>query len=115
MYHAVTIGTLADELVRRIDGRPVAQVLRDDVTEPRGIDIWMGTPASEDGRVVEALPRTMDELAAGPLPPMGGDPLAALSLPAGDPLAMFTLVNEERFRRVGPPAAGMLASARGLA
>ena len=59
MYHAVTIGTLADELVRRIDGRPVAQVLRDDVTGPRGIDIWMGTPASEDGRVVEALPPTV--------------------------------------------------------
>ena len=25
MYHSLTIGTLADELVRRIDGRPLAR------------------------------------------------------------------------------------------
>jgi CubicO group peptidase (beta-lactamase class C family) len=115
MYHGLTVGTLADELVRRIDGRPVAQVLRDDITSPRGIDIWMGTPASEDRRVVEALPPTMEELTAGPLPPMGRDPLGPLSLPAGDPLQLFAKVNEEEFRRVAPPAAGMLASAKGLA
>ena len=71
MYHALTIGTLADELVRRIDGRPVAEVLRAEVTGPRGIDVWMGLPASEDARVVAALPPTAEELTAGPLPPFG--------------------------------------------
>jgi len=115
MYHALTVGTLADELVRRVDGRPVAQVLREDVTGPRGIDVWMGTPPSEDGRVVDALPPTAEELTAGPLPPLGGDPLAALSLPAGDALGLFTRINDEQLRRVAPPAAGVLASARGLA
>jgi CubicO group peptidase (beta-lactamase class C family) len=115
MYHALTIGTLADELVRRIDGRPVAQVLRDEVTGPRAIDLWMGTPASEDARVVDALPPTADELTAGPLPPVGRDPLARLSLPAGDALGLFARINDEEFRRVAPPAAGALASGRGLA
>jgi CubicO group peptidase (beta-lactamase class C family) len=119
-YHALTIGTLADELVRRIDGRPVAQVLREEVTGPRGIDVWMGTPASEDGRVVDALPPTGEEimafLATGE--GVGGDDphgLGAQSLPAGDPLALISGVNEERSRRAGAPAAGVLASAAGLA
>src|SRR5689334_10380954 len=54
LYHGLTIGVLADELIRRIDGRPVADALRQDVTGPRRIDLWMGTPASEDHRVVDA-------------------------------------------------------------
>jgi CubicO group peptidase (beta-lactamase class C family) len=119
MYHAVTIGTLADELVRRIDGGPLAQVLREDVTAPRQIDVWMGTPESEDSRVVDAQPPTSEELAAylaeSPDALSGGDGLAALSLPAGGTLALLATVNEVAMRRAGPPAAGALASGRGLA
>ncbi len=114
MYHALTIGTLADELVRRIDGRPVAEVLHADVTGPRAIDVWMGLPESEDARVVDALPPTAEELTAGPLPPLGADPLATLPLPRGDLLGLFSRVNDASFRRAAPPAAGVVASARGL-
>jgi CubicO group peptidase (beta-lactamase class C family) len=119
MYHAVTIGTLADELVRRVDGRPLAQVLREDVTAPRQIDVWMGMPESEDWRVVDALPPTSEELtqyvAGSPKTLNGGDSLSALSLPPGGALAMLGKVNEVAMRRAGPPAAGALASGRGLA
>ena len=119
MYHALTIGTLADELVRRIDGRPVAEVLRADVTGPRSIDVWMGTPASEDPRVVDALPPTAEEFTAylleNPDALGGGDPVSLLALPHGDVVEMLRRVNEEEFRRAAPPAAGVLASARGLA
>jgi CubicO group peptidase (beta-lactamase class C family) len=121
-YHAVTLGTLADELVRRIDGRTLADVLSQDVTTPRGIDIWMGTPESEDHRVLEALPPTSEEFAAFFAdPPAGVDlagssgGIASLSLPAGGIFDLFTRVNSVEFRRVGPPAAGMTATARGLA
>jgi CubicO group peptidase (beta-lactamase class C family) len=121
-YHAVTLGTLADELVRRIDGRTLADVLRQDVTQPRGIDICMGTPESQDHRVLEALPPTSEEFAAFlENPPDGVDlaggsgKLASLSLPAGGIFDLFIRVNSIEFRRVGPPAAGMTATARGLA
>jgi CubicO group peptidase (beta-lactamase class C family) len=119
MYHAVTIGTLADELVRRIDGRTMSQALREEVTDPRNIDVWMGTPESEDRRVVDAQPPTADELTAflqeSPNALSGGDELSALSLPAGGALEMLGTVNDVAMRRVGPPAAGVLASGRGLA
>ena len=114
MYHGLTIGTLADELVRRIDGRSVGQLLREDVTGPRGIDVWMGTPESEDHRVVEALPPTAEDLAAAPAPPEP-DPIQWVSFPRGDAAEMFRRVNDPSFRRAGPPAVGVLASGRGLA
>lgn len=121
-YHAVTLGTLADELVRRVDGRKLADVLHEDVTSPRGIDIWMGTPESEDHRVLEALPPTGEEFMAFLANPpagidlgTGGDRLSSLSMPSGGLIDLFTRVNDVKFRRVGPPAAGMTASARGLA
>ena len=119
LYHAVTIGTLADELVRRIDGRSVSQVLREDVTGPRGIDVWMGTPESEDGRVVDAQAPTGEELmtflAEFPDAFSLEDGLTMVSLPGSDPLQMLARVNQVEFRRFGQPASGMLASARGLA
>ena len=119
LYHALTIGTLADELVRRIDGRTVADALRDDVTAPRGIDVWMGTPASEDHRVVEAQPPSVEELMAflaeSPGALGGGDDITSQSLPPGNPMEMLSRVNDVALRRAGPPAAGVLASARGLA
>jgi CubicO group peptidase (beta-lactamase class C family) len=119
LYHGLTIGVLADELVRRIDGRTVAAALREDVTGPRGIDVWMGTPESEDHRVVEAEAPTADELTAflaeSPNGLGGGDDVTTLTVPVGNPLELLSRVNDEAFRRVGPPAAGVLASARGLA
>jgi CubicO group peptidase (beta-lactamase class C family) len=115
MYHGLTIGTLADELVRRIDGRTVAQVLREDVTAPRRIDVWMGTPASEDHRVVEALPPRLEDLRMAGIPGFA-DPITATSFPQSpDVLELFRRVNDPGFQRIAPPAAGVLASARGLA
>jgi CubicO group peptidase (beta-lactamase class C family) len=36
-YHALTFGYIPGEVVRRITGRPIAQVLREEVSEPLGI------------------------------------------------------------------------------
>lgn len=120
MYHGLTIGTLADELCRRIDGRPVGQVLREDVTASRGIDIWMGTPASEDQRIAEVQLPNADELAAffaEMATAAGGPPdtLGAASMPAGQPADLILRANTSEFHRAGSPAATMLATGRGLA
>ncbi|MBB3085516.1 serine hydrolase domain-containing protein [Geodermatophilus sabuli] len=41
-YHALTYGWMMDELIRRITGKSVRDVIRDEITTPLGIDISIG-------------------------------------------------------------------------
>ena len=54
-YHVNTFGFLSGELVRRISGRTIGTVLREDVTTPLGADIHIGLRASEHHRVSDFL------------------------------------------------------------
>lgn len=54
-YHVNTFGFLAGELVRRVSGRSIGTLLREDVAEPLGADVHIGLPASEHYRVSEFL------------------------------------------------------------
>jgi CubicO group peptidase (beta-lactamase class C family) len=54
-YHVNTFGFLAGELVRRIDGRSIGTLLREDVTGPLDADFFIGLPASEHHRVSDFL------------------------------------------------------------
>jgi CubicO group peptidase (beta-lactamase class C family) len=55
-YHALTQGYLVGEVVRRITGRTLGTVFRQEIAEPLGADFHIGLPASEDARVAELLP-----------------------------------------------------------
>jgi CubicO group peptidase (beta-lactamase class C family) len=115
-YHAVTIGVLADELVRRTTGTTLGQYLRDSIAGPRELDIYLGTPAELDHRVIAVQLPTADELAQVPnaVPNPGRGSLAAMSLPVGG-RPMWIECNEVAFRRAGTPAGGGLANGRALA
>lgn len=52
-YHAITYGYLAGEIFRRVDGRTMGTALREDVAVPLDLDLWIGLPAAEHGRVAE--------------------------------------------------------------
>ena len=52
-YHPVTFGYLAGEIFRRVDGRTMGTALREDVTTPFGLDIWIGLPDSEFARCAD--------------------------------------------------------------
>lgn len=52
-YHVNTYGFLAGELVRRICGRSIGTLLREDVARPLGADVHIGLPRSEHVRVSE--------------------------------------------------------------
>jgi len=55
-YHMVTFGWLVGEVVRRITGISVGTFFRDEVAGPLGVsDFYIGTPASEDGRIASIL------------------------------------------------------------
>jgi CubicO group peptidase (beta-lactamase class C family) len=55
-YHAVTQGYLVGEVIRRIDGRSVGTVFREEFAEPMGADFHIGLPATEDSRVADLKP-----------------------------------------------------------
>jgi len=49
-YHPITIGLLAGELFRRVDGRSMGTALREDFP---GLDLWIGLPEAEHTRVAQ--------------------------------------------------------------
>jgi len=55
-YHAVTMGFLVGEVVRRVTGKSLGTVFREEIAEPLGADFHIGLPASEDSRVAELVP-----------------------------------------------------------
>src|SRR5262249_52681689 len=56
-YHNYTFGFIVGELVRRIDGRPIAEFLQTEVCAPLGIDsLFFGVPDAELGRVATRVP-----------------------------------------------------------
>ena len=50
-YHPVTVGFLANEVHHLADGRTMGQALRQDFAQPLGLDLWIGLPETEHGRV----------------------------------------------------------------
>ena len=108
-YHAMTQGYLVGEVVRRITGRTLGTVFREEIAEPLGGDFHIGLPASEDHRVADLIP-----------PPAGGaigdgeqSPLVANMShnPGVDPLDTRT----RAWRAAEIPAAGGQGNARSVA
>jgi len=118
-YHGLTIGTMMDELVRRIAGIPVAEFFRKEIGDPRAIDFYIRTPEDVDPRVRMLLP-------ADPTPEqqkeMGGRAMAAdslggmtFNLGAAAPPRVELLPNIRAVRASGQAAVAGTGSARGLA
>ena len=55
-YHAITQGYLVGEVVRRITGKSLGTVFREEIAEPLGANFHIGLPASEDHRVADLIP-----------------------------------------------------------
>jgi len=69
-YHAYPFGYIVGEIVRRTTGKPISQVLREEVAEPLGIadEIYFGVPVSELGRLarLEDMEGSAEMLASMP-------------------------------------------------
>jgi CubicO group peptidase (beta-lactamase class C family) len=63
-YHVVTFGFLIGEVVRRIAGKSLGAVFRDEIAKPLDADFHIGLPASEDFRVAEVIPWASPQSAA---------------------------------------------------
>jgi CubicO group peptidase (beta-lactamase class C family) len=69
-YHALTWGFLVGEIVRRATGKPISQVLREEVSGPLGVvdELFFAVPASEHGRLARLEDAEGDEKIFGELP-----------------------------------------------
>jgi CubicO group peptidase (beta-lactamase class C family) len=52
-YHPITFGFTAGEIFRRVDGRTMGRALREDLTAPLDLDLWIGLPDSAFDRVAQ--------------------------------------------------------------
>ncbi|MBG7616254.1 beta-lactamase family protein [Brevundimonas sp. BAL450] len=52
-YHPITIGYLAGEVFRRLDGRSMGTALRQDFAELFDLDLWIGLPEDQHDRVAQ--------------------------------------------------------------
>jgi CubicO group peptidase (beta-lactamase class C family) len=117
-YHVNTFGFLVGEVVRRVAGRTIGRVLRDDVAGPLGADVHIGLAPADHARVAEFVwPPEMapEAVAAGAT----GDDDARLMIrntyvnPPG--LSGYGVVNTARWRRAEMPSTNTHATARGIA
>lgn len=109
-YHAVTIGSLGDELVFRVTGRTLHEFYEQEIRAPHGIDFFLGLPADQQHRRADVLPMiqpvsdtsTREFSALGPVVfgSMGSD---------------VDLGNSRRSWEYGHPAGSGTGTARGLA
>lgn len=64
-YHPITYGFFAGQIAKNTDafGRSLGQILREDICEPHGLDIWIGLPAKEHFRCADMIkPRALANL-----------------------------------------------------
>src|ERR671912_444550 len=111
-YHAYPFGYIVGEIVRRATGKPISQVLREEVAEPLGIDreIYFGMPESELYRLarLEGMEGSAEFLASMP----DDSPFFKLGPRATTPTAEFG--NRKDILMADIPAGGKM-SARAVA
>ena len=55
VYHAISLGTLVSEPLRRVSGQGFGAFLRDQIAGPLGADMFVGLPEAEEARVAEVI------------------------------------------------------------
>lgn len=71
-YHGFTFGWLVGEVVRRVAKQSLGEVVRTEIAEPLGLDLWLGLPEEIEPRVAPM----------GPAAPQPGDEPSRLSVVA---------------------------------
>jgi len=108
-YHAMTVGFMAGEIIRRVSGRPIGAFIAQELAEPLSIDLYVGLPESLEDRVAPLIaPPSGGEVALNGAPK---EAVAAMTNPAMSP----TLPNSRAWRAAQIPAGNGHATAFALA
>ena len=108
-YHALTQGYLVGEVIRRITGKSIGTVFREEIAEPLGADFHIGLPASEDDRVAELIPPPRGQAAGD------GEQTEIQALSLNNPGVDVSATATRAWRGAEIPAAGGTGNARSVA
>ncbi|MGW2699124.1 serine hydrolase domain-containing protein [Streptomyces sp. NPDC001340] len=118
-YHALVIGALTGEVVRRATGRTIQELYEERVRAPYALDFHLGLPVSREPRfrTVQPMLPTPEQQAELDALPSGPHSLSAIAFNrhTAEPTDLVALPNERGVRAKGPASVGGVASARGLA
>ncbi|QYX80411.1 serine hydrolase domain-containing protein [Streptomyces akebiae] len=118
-YHALVIGALTGEVVRRATGRTLQEVYEERVRAPYGLDFFLGLPAEHEPRFRTVLPMTPTPAQRAELDavPSGPHTLASIAFnnQVPEPGELTDFPNARIVRASGQSSAGGVGSARGLA
>ena len=116
-YHVGTYGWLAGEVIRRVAGASVGEVVAQRIARPLNLDLWIGLPEAMECRVAPMLPAP---------PPAQGTALDIFTARLLDPSTLLhkafvnpplpaPVFNERAFHAAEIPAANGITNARSLA
>ena len=108
-YHAITQGYLVGEVVRRITGKSLGTVFREEIAEPLGADFHIGLPASEDARVAALIPPPKGQAAGD------GQQTEIQKISFNNPVIDVSATATRGWRGAEIPAAGGTGNARSVA
>jgi CubicO group peptidase (beta-lactamase class C family) len=107
-YHAATFGWILGEVAQRVDSRPFAAIVQEDICRPLGINsLFIGMPDAVEPSVARM------EQGASALPPPPPDALIRRAIPDFDRL--HEDANDPGFRRAIFPAGNGIMNARSVA
>lgn len=116
-YHALVMGALSAEVVRRVTGRTVQQLFVELLQVPLGLDLFLGLPPDQEDRFLTAQPlrdngeHHEEALAAAP----DSLPGIAFNRHAPESVEVWELPNHAVVRTNGTASLGGIGTARGLA
>ena len=138
-YHALTYGFLVGEVIRRVSGKSVSEIVATEISGPLGLELWVGAPDDVAARAARlsagdrprppAEPVECSEPTEAESPGQGpGDPVYEMARAALDRNSLMNRAlgnppihrlpggaNNPVVLRAGWPAMGAVTTARGLA
>ncbi|WP_313811052.1 serine hydrolase domain-containing protein [Glutamicibacter sp.] len=117
-YHAITMGILMEELVRRVTGRELKDVYEERIRGILGVDAYIGQDASLESRYRQVLPGLNDAGAFfDPFSPAGlaVNSSSGFAFENGPVYSWHEAANSPMMRAIGPASMGGVADAQSLA
>jgi CubicO group peptidase (beta-lactamase class C family) len=127
-YHAITIGYLVGELVKRVAGRTLGRFFAEEIAAPLGLELFIGLPPEHEPRVSRIIekratdPGVLDNLPKGQMRELGEAYAKAAADPRSLTMRAFsvgsfvdTKLNEPRYHAAELPWGNGIGDARSLA